>query len=84
MNDLYRTLQSSKTNPKKDDNEVSLFSASAKFQGKCGYCKKPGHMAKDCRMKIANQTKTQGNKGNTSKPLRPCKHCGGKHYDNKC
>jgi hypothetical protein len=56
----------------------------AKFQGKCGYYKKPEYMAKDCRMKKANQTKNQGNKGIVSKSLRPCKNCGRKYFDHKC
>jgi hypothetical protein len=38
-------------------------------------------MAKDCRSKKADQDKGQSN---SSKTMRPCKHCGGKHYDFKC
>ena len=44
MNDLYRTLNTN-TSPNNEDKEVALVAA---FQGKCHYCKKPGHTIDDC------------------------------------
>jgi gag-polypeptide of LTR copia-type len=79
MNDLYRTRNPNVTS--KNENEVSLAATATKFNGICGYCKKPGHMARDCRKKKSDLNKNDGNK---SKTLRPCRHCGGKHMDNKC
>jgi hypothetical protein len=78
MNDLYRARSPNKIS-NKTDVEMSLVAPTTKFQGICGYCKKPGHMARDCRKKKAEQTKEAG-----STSLRPCKHCGGKHMDYKC
>ena len=74
MHDLYRAMNShcQPTN----DNEVALVA----FRGTCHYCKKPGHMARDCTVKRAALKKGTG----TVKNLRPCKHCGGKHMDNNC
>lgn len=71
MNDLYRTLHPN-TTPSNDDNkEVALVAA---FQGKCHYCKKPGHKANECRKKKAEQ-----------KNGKPCKHCNLKgHSENMC
>jgi hypothetical protein len=80
MNDLYRARHPVIDSTKKQQ-EVSL-AATTKFNGICGYCKKPGHMARDCRKKKSDQS-TKGN-GNASKNLRPCRHCGGKHMYIKC
>jgi hypothetical protein len=74
MHDLYRTLQSGKKNKETEDTEVLLTATTMQLHGKCGYCKKTGHMAKDCRSKKADQDKGQSN---SSKSMRPCKHCGG-------
>jgi hypothetical protein len=54
MNDLYRARNPIIDSTKKQQ-EVSL-AATTKFNGICGYCKKPGHMARDCRKKKADQT----------------------------
>ena len=81
MNDLYRTLSSSGMAIAKESNEVSLAATSTKFGGNCNYCKKPGHMARDCRKKKADMAKSNGH---STTNLRPCKHCGGKHMDHKC
>jgi hypothetical protein len=43
--------------------------------------KKPGHMARDCRVKKDSSSKDEEQK---NKNLRPCRHCGGKHLDHKC
>jgi hypothetical protein len=75
MNDLFRTMNPNRIDAK-DDTEVALSATSTKFKGICRNCKKPGHMAKDCRLKKSSD--------DYSKALRPCRHCGGKHMDNKC
>jgi hypothetical protein len=75
MNDLYRTLNPSRSHAK-GEKEVALAATAAKFKGICRNCKKPGHMARDCRQKKTEDT--------GFKNLRRCKHCGGKHMDNKC
>ena len=70
MNDLFRTLHPN-TAPSNDDKEVALVAA---FQGKCHYCKKPGHKASECKKKKSEQ-----------KNGKPCKHCNQKgHADHMC
>jgi hypothetical protein len=81
MNDLFRTLQANKRSTNKEEEEISLFTSPLKNQVKCNYCKKPGHSEEHCWHKNANQN---NQKGKHTRSLRPCKHCGGKHYDNKC
>jgi gag-polypeptide of LTR copia-type/Zinc knuckle len=80
MNDLYRTKNPTK-NDNRNETEVSLAAPSIKFNGICEYCKKPGHMARDCRKKKADHSKDNRNNTNTFTPknMRPCRHCGGKH-----
>jgi hypothetical protein len=73
MNDLYRTRSPNMTSSKKES-EVSLVASSTKFNYICGYCKKSGHMARECRKKKADLTKSDERK---PKNLRPCRHCGG-------
>jgi hypothetical protein len=80
MNDLYRTLNPSRSEDN-DVKEVSLAAPAGKFRGICRNCKKPGHMAKDCRFKKDSSSKDGDQK---NKNLRPCRHCGGKHLDHKC
>jgi hypothetical protein len=75
MNDLFLTMNPNRADPK-EDTEVALLAASTKLKGICRNSKKPGHMAKDCRLKKTNEE--------NSKTLRPCRHCGGKHMDTKC
>jgi hypothetical protein len=76
MNDLYRTLNPNRGDTR-EDKEVALLAATThKFKGICRNCKKPGHMARDCKTKKSDDTRF--------KALRPCRHCGGKHMDNKC
>jgi hypothetical protein len=48
---------------------------------KCNYCKKLGHSEENCWHKNANHN---NHKGNYTRSLRPCKHCGGSHMDHKC
>ncbi len=70
MNDLYRTLHPN-TSATNDEKEVALVAA---FQGKCHYCKKPGHKANECRKKKAEQ-----------KSGKTCKHCNMKgHPEHMC
>jgi hypothetical protein len=70
MNDLFRTLQPL-TVPNTDEKEIALVAA---FQGKCHYCKRPGHKASECRKK---KTEQKGGK--------LCKHCNQKgHPENMC
>jgi hypothetical protein len=80
MNDLYR-IRSSKSTTDPNQNEVSLVAHQVQFNCVCRYCKKPGHMARDCRKKQAEQGR---GKNKQPKTLRQCRHCGGKHMDNKC
>jgi hypothetical protein len=79
MNDLFRTLQANKSTKKEE--EISLFTSTLKNQMKCNYCKKLGHSEENCWHKNANHN---NHNGNYTRSLRPCKHCGGKHFDNKC
>jgi hypothetical protein len=70
INDLFRTLQPL-TVPNTDEKEIALVAA---FQGKCHYCKRPGHKASECRKK---KTEQKGGK--------LCKHCNQKgHPENMC
>jgi hypothetical protein len=80
MNDLYRTMNPSRSEDN-DVKEVSLAATAGKFRGICRNCKKPGHMARDCRFKKDSSSKEEEQK---NKNLRPCRHCGGKHFDHKC
>ena len=48
-----------------------------KFTGTCFNCKKTGHRKADCRSQTAMVT---GEK----LPTRPCKFCGGKHWNSQC
>ena len=47
----------------------------------CSYCKKPGHVIRDCRKRMrkeqerGNDPSTQKMKPSTSKPYAPCPHC---------
>jgi hypothetical protein len=64
-----------------DEHKMSL----AAFSGVCHYCKKKGHMAKDCRKKKSDAESGKGShNGRSDKNLRPCKHCGGKHMNYQC
>jgi hypothetical protein len=71
MSDLFRTFQSNKVAKQTDhDLEVSLVASISKFNGICGYCKKPGHMARDCCKKKAEQIKSQNNAPKSLQTLR--------------
>jgi hypothetical protein len=80
MNDLYRTMNPNRVDSK-EETEVALSATSTKFKGICRNCKKPGHMARDCRAKKVGISKDDGT---GFKNLRPCRHCGGKHMDDTC
>jgi hypothetical protein len=80
MNDLFRTMYPNTKAVTKAENVVSLAAPGFKFKGNCNYCKKPDHLARDCRKKMAN---AGNNEGKSTHTLRPCKRCGGQHMDSK-
>jgi hypothetical protein len=81
LSDLNRTMNPNTKAATKAENEVSLVAPSFKFKGVCNYCKKPVHLARDCRKKLPS---TGNNEGKSTYTLRPCRHCGGQHMDSKC